>query len=131
MLEIPKLILDAMIEQARAEAPAECCGVLAGRDGRVSKRFALRNALESPLRYSAEVRDLFEAFRAMRAAGLELVAIYHSHPAAPARPSQVDLEENYYGDVPRIIISLEADPPETKAFRLFEDRYEEVELQIQ
>jgi proteasome lid subunit RPN8/RPN11 len=82
--------------------------------------------LASPLAYRADARDLFAAFREMRESGLELVAIYHSHPTSPARPSRVDLAENYYGDVPRIIISLAGHVPVVKAFLLFSDHFEEV-----
>ena len=77
--------------------------------------------------YQADARDLFAAFREMRERELELIAIYHSHPTSPARPSRVDLAENYYGDVPRIIISLAGSSPVVKAFRLFSDRFEELD----
>ena len=126
MLEIPSDIFDAMIEHARTEAPAECCGLLAGRAGAVTCCFRLRNELASPVAYQADARDLFAAFREMRDSELELVAIYHSHPMSPARPSRVDLAENYYGDIPRIIISLAGDSSVVKAFRLFPDRFEEL-----
>ena len=36
-LEIPSDIFERMLEQARAEAPIEACGILAGSDGRVEK----------------------------------------------------------------------------------------------
>lgn len=126
MLEIPADIFDAMIEHARAEFPAECCGLLAGAGGCVSKCFRLRNELASPTAYQADARDLFAANREMRASGLEPIAIYHSHPTSPARPSCVDLAQNYYDDLPRIIISLAGDPPVVAAFRLFPDRFEEL-----
>lgn len=126
MLEIPADIFDEMIEHARSEAPAECCGLLTGREGTVTRCFRLRNELASPVAYQADARDLFTAFREMRAIGLELVAIYHSHPASPARPSRVDLAENYYGDVPRIIVSLAGGSAVVKAFRLGSDRFAEI-----
>ena len=126
MIQIPADIFDAMVAHARSEAPAECCGLIAGRVGVDCTRFALRNELASPVAYQADPRDLFDAFRAMRDRQLDLVAIYHSHPTSPAVPSRVDLAENYYGLTPRIVISLIETPPAVKAFRLFDDRYEEV-----
>ena len=128
MIEIPADIFDTMIEHARVEMPVECCGLLGGRAGVVSHRFALRNELASPVAYQADPRDLFAAFREIRQCGLELLAIYHSHPSSPARPSRVDLEQNYYGEVPRIIISLAGEPPVVKAFRLLDDRFEELPI---
>ena len=126
MLEIPAEIFDAMIEHARTDAPVECCGLLAGRTGEITRSFRLRNELASPIAYQADARDLFAAFREMRETELELLAIYHSHPTSPARPSRVDLAENYYGDIPRIIISLVGNSPVVKAFRLLPDRFDEV-----
>ena len=126
MLQLPAAIFDAMVEHARVARPAECCGLLAGRGAVVSERFELRNELVSPVAYQADPRDLFAAFRELRERGLELLAIYHSHPTSSARPSRTDLEQNYYGDVPRIIISLADDPPVVKGFRLFQDHFEEL-----
>ena len=126
MLEIPATLFDAMVQHAQAESPAECCGLLAGTGMVVTHRFGLRNELCSPIAYNADPRDLFEAFREMRHGGLDLLAIYHSHPRSPARPSRVDLAENYYGEMPRIIISLAGDEPVVKAFRLFDDYFEDL-----
>ena len=128
MLTVPPSIIDAMLEHARAEAPAECCGLLAGTGELLTHHFALRNELASPVAYQADPRDLFAAFREIRQCDLELLAIYHSHPTSPARPSRVDLEQNYYGEVPRIIISLAGEPPVVKAFRLLDDRFEELPI---
>ncbi len=126
MLEIPAEIFDAMVEHAQTEAPAECCGLLAGSADAVTKTFRLRNELASPVAYQADAKDLFAAFREMRESELELLAIYHSHPKSPARPSRVDLAENFYSDIPRIIISLVGNSPVVKAFRLLPDSFEEL-----
>ena len=115
-----------MVDHARVLAPAECCGLLAGHGQRAQCRYPMRNALASPTRYLADAGDLCAAFRQIRTSRLDLVAIYHSHPSSPAVPSRVDLEQNYYGPVPRIIISLTQEPPMVKAFRLFEDHFQEL-----
>jgi len=125
MIEIPAPIFDDMVEHARQELPNECCGLLLGRCSVVTRLIRLRNELASPMAYSADPRDLFAAERSRRDTGEEVVAIYHSHPTSEARPSRRDLAENYYGDVPRIIVSLAASVPVVKAFRLFGDRFEE------
>ena len=127
MLEIPADLFDAMIGQAQKEAPAECCGLLLGRGSSAVRIFPLRNELNSPIAYNADARDLFAAHRAMREHRLEITALYHSHPASEARPSRRDLNENYYGEIPRIIISLAGAVPVVKAFLLYEDRFQEIE----
>jgi proteasome lid subunit RPN8/RPN11 len=126
VLEIAADVFDEMIAHARREAPVECCGLLAGKGGTATVCYPLLNELASPVAYRAEVHSLFDAFRDLRRRELELLAIYHSHPTSPAQPSRVDLAENHYGDVPRIIISLAAGPPVVKMFRLLADRFEEL-----
>ena len=46
-LEVPRALYSAMLEQARAELPNECCGLLAGTVeegvGRVVARYPLVN----------------------------------------------------------------------------------------
>jgi proteasome lid subunit RPN8/RPN11 len=127
MLEIPASLFDAMIAHAKQESPMECCGLLAGRHSSVSRIFPLRNELGSPVTYSADPRDLFAAYREMRESDLELVAIYHSHPTSEARPSRIDLAENYYGEVPRVIVSLASPKPVVRAILLYNNHFQEVE----
>jgi proteasome lid subunit RPN8/RPN11 len=71
-----------------------------------------------------------EAVVALRQSKTEIVAIYHSHPDAPAVPSQVDLDLNYYGTVARIIVSLQGLEPEVRIWRLDPDSCEELPWRI-
>ena len=85
-LRVPADLLAAVVAHARAEAPLECCGLLAGTaDGGVSLHFPIRNDLASPTDYVTNARDLLAASKAVRAAGAEVLAFYHSHPASRAR----------------------------------------------
>jgi proteasome lid subunit RPN8/RPN11 len=126
-LEIPRDIHDAMVAHCRRDAPLECCGILGGIAPRVSSFHALRNASASEVRYDADPRDLINTIVALRQRGAEILAIYHSHPRWAAIPSQTDLRENHYGDVPRIIVSLLGDIPDVRVWRLDADSYAEVD----
>jgi proteasome lid subunit RPN8/RPN11 len=129
-LQIPGEIYSAMTQHALKELPNECCGMLAGiiaEDGigRVSRRFPLSNDLASPVAYQSYP---FAAHKAMRAEHIELLAIYHSHPTSAPTPSRTDCAQNHYGpDIIHLIISLSADRPDTRAWRLLESGFEEVE----
>lgn len=120
-----------MIAQARAELPNECCGLLAGRmDGSIARiecRFPLVNELISPTEYLSEPRSMFEAMRAIDRAGLDIVAVYHSHPTSPPIPSKTDRERNYSPDVANFIISLINDPPRVQAWWLDAERHWEAD----
>jgi proteasome lid subunit RPN8/RPN11 len=129
-LVIPEDIRDAMIAHSVRESPLECCGLIGGFPPFVSSFHPLRNALASEVLYDADPRDLIEAVQALRAREAEILAIYHSHPRSPAIPSQTDLARNYYGEVPRIIISLLGKTPEMRIWRLDEHSYDELSWRI-
>jgi proteasome lid subunit RPN8/RPN11 len=106
-LIISSAYLDAMIDQARREQPNECCGLLAGRDGEVLGVIQTTNADGSPTSFRVDPLELLRAFEGMEYAGLDLVGIYHSHPASPARMSPTDLKyAPGYPEVAHVIISL-------------------------
>jgi len=125
-LEIPRDIVDAMVDHCLREAPLECCGLLCGVGPRVSLFYPLRNATQSEVRYNADPQDLIAAHIDFRQRKAEILAIYHSHPRWDAIPSQTDLAENFYGPVPRIIVSLKGDAPEVRVWRLDADSFEEL-----
>lgn len=129
-LEIPGPILQEMIEHCRQEAPIEACGLLGGMSPRVDVIYRLRNASASETRYDADPGDLIAAVREMRERGAQILAIYHSHPKWAAIPSSADLRENYYEDVPRIIVSLRAPEAEVRVWRLEPDQYHELPWRV-
>jgi proteasome lid subunit RPN8/RPN11 len=129
-LEIPRHILDAMVSHCVREAPLECCGILCGIAPRVSLFYSLRNDMKSETRYNADPHDLLAAHIDFRRQGAEILAIYHSHPRWQAVPSQTDLDENHYGPVPRIIVSLVSDSPEVRVWRLDTDSFHELPWEI-
>ena len=131
-LQIPSRVYEEMLAQAVAELPNECCGLLAGRGGRVTQRYPLPNALVSPVRYESDPKAMFAAFKDMRQHGTELLAIYHSHPATEPVPSRTDLKLNYHGpEVVHFIVSLQGDSPVVRAWRLGETSYREAEWEIE
>ena len=129
-IQVPAEILRRMIEHCRSDAPLEACGLLTGRPPTVLAIEPLRNELASPTLYQADSRDLIAAIVAIRGRGESIVAIYHSHPASGPTPSRTDLRTNYYGEVPRVIVSLLDDPPEVRTWILEPDSYREVSMEV-
>lgn len=122
-LMIPDGVLAGVIAHARSELPNECCGFLAGHregeTGRVAAAHPLVNELASPTAFLTEARSLFAAYRAMRASGTDVLAVYHSHPTSAPVPSPRDIAENTYGEsVAWVIVGLSGKQPEVKAWRL-------------
>ena len=49
-MEIAPEHIEEIVAHAREDAPDECCGLVAGRDGRSERVFRMENAAHSPLR---------------------------------------------------------------------------------
>lgn len=142
-LLLPRALLEDLIAQAVAEKPLECCGLLAGvREeakrvddtteslGRVLRRYPLVNAAASPREFLSDDRSMLDADRDMRAGGLDLLAVYHSHPTSAALPSRTDLARHWLTGVMSMIVSLAATPPDVKAWWLTETEYREAEWEV-
>lgn len=124
--------LRQILEHARAEAPHEACGLLVGRDGYVTHVLPATNVAENPRdRYLMDPHDQLDHFQAMEEQGLDLLGIYHSHPASPAYPSATDLSMAYYPEVVYAIISLmQRDNPVLRAFRIADEQISEVTVKV-
>lgn len=94
--------------------------MLAGRDGIITAIYPAANASDAPNSYEIAPVDLFRLIRQMRALELELLGIYHSHPAGENRPSSRDIERAYYPDAAYFILSPMPDAPQ--AIRAFSIR---------
>ncbi|MGH9561815.1 MAG: Mov34/MPN/PAD-1 family protein, partial [Terracidiphilus sp.] len=76
---VAKGIIDAMLAHARRDASVECCGLLAGREGEISRIFSAANVAENPATsYEIAPKEIFALIREMRAEGIEMLGIYHS-----------------------------------------------------
>ena len=120
----------AIVDHAIREAPRECCGIIAGRDGGPERLYETRNVAAGNRLYEIDPRQLIELeFRELPAENLEIVAIYHSHPESPAYPSATDVELAFWPDTLFLICSLsERDRPEIRGFRIREGAIQEVAL---
>jgi len=111
---------------AFARPPWNAAASWGGSRPLVSSFHPLRNTAASETRYDADPHDLIKAVKSLRERGAEILAIYHSHPRWEAVPSQTDLRENHYEDVPRIIVSLLGERPEVRVWRLDPDSFQEL-----
>jgi proteasome lid subunit RPN8/RPN11 len=122
-------VVDAMIAHARAEAPLECCGLLAAGGEVIDECIRTRNAKSSETAYLVDPEDHFAALKRVRQARRRIVGAYHSHPRSPAQPSPSDVREAHYPEFVYVIVSLQ-DPatPEVRGFQIREGTYREIGL---
>lgn len=97
-LTIPKAMVDAILEQSRAEYPDECCGVILGPFGKnlPTRLKPMINAAHSPTFYEFDPKDLLALYREVENNNEEIVVIYHSHTETEAFPSRTDI--SYAGE---------------------------------
>ncbi len=127
---LKKDIFDAIVAQARRELPNECCGYFAGDGITISRHFELTNIDKSPEHFAFDPKEQFETVRAVREAGLKIMANYHSHPETPARPSEEDIRLAYDPDILYFILSLKGNSPMLKAFEIKDGNVREIELEF-
>jgi [CysO sulfur-carrier protein]-S-L-cysteine hydrolase len=129
-IQITDDVKDAIEGQARRAHPAECCGLLSGKNGVITEIHPLRNDADKPeTRYFATPEDLFAAMRRIRESRQVLLGIYHSHPRTPAYPSASDVEMAFYPEALYFIISLEPEI-DLRAFRIEGSRIESVAVSV-
>ena len=121
-MKITEHVLAGLIEHARDEAPFECCGLLAGDGDLIDEYVRTRNRRASEVAYEIDPREHISVMKSLRTRGRSVLGAYHSHPRTAARPSPRDVAEAHYEmDFVYVIVSLERDPPDVRAYRLERD----------
>lgn len=129
MFKLPKTFADEMIAHARADAPNECCGILAGVDRQVMRAYPTRNVEASPVKYLIDSGDLFKAYKDAEKNGWEFLAFYHSHTFSEAYPSPTDVRLATWPDSLYILVSLRnPENPQVRGFYIVDGRITEEEL---
>lgn len=128
-LKIKREQWNAMRAQVDAHAPLEACGLLAGKNDSVEAVLPVTNRAQSPVRFRMDPAEQLRAFNWMEANELDLLGIFHSHPAGPATASRTDIEEAAY-PVVHLIWSRSTDDWQARGFRFENGRAAEVDLQI-
>ncbi len=130
---------DAMMRShAARDYPHECCGFLVGTSHgdtvTLARTVPAANTRDdSPRnRFEIDPGELVKTDRAARAEGLGVVGFYHSHPDAPAVPSEFDREHAWPGYCYVIVSVRGGEPVDMKNWRLREDRsgFDEDEIKI-
>jgi len=131
MLQIPKNIHDDMIAHAREGFPLEVCGILGGTVDTVSAIYRMTNTDASNEHFMMEPREQFTVVKDLRAKDLAMLAIYHSHPETPARPSEEDIRLALTPGVSYIIVSL-ADPqqPVVKSYKIDQGKVDSEDVEV-
>jgi len=118
-----------MLHYIDSHIPLEACGLLAGTDNRVEKVIGVRNQAQSPVRFVMDPYEQLKAFDWIESNGLDLLGIFHSHPAGPETASATDIAEAAY-EVIHVIWSRIEDRWQARCFWIEDGEASEVTLRM-
>ena len=131
MIRIPRPLHDDLVDHARTGLPLEICGILGGIGDTVAALYRMTNTDASNEHFMMEPREQFSVVKELRARGLTMLAIYHSHPETPARPSEEDIRLALTPGVSSVIVSLQDQAnPVVRSFRIADGVVTPEEIEI-
>jgi proteasome lid subunit RPN8/RPN11 len=111
---------------AKGALPNESCAFLLGHNDKVKEILEVRNSDESPVTFRIESKDLLNAYYLAESKGLQVIAIFHSHPTKPW-PSSTDVKFMEINPIVWVIYSTT--DGQLKAF-IHDDLVKEVHIRI-
>jgi [CysO sulfur-carrier protein]-S-L-cysteine hydrolase len=129
-MRITRSLYDQIVAHAIQDAPNECCGMIASRNGEAVKVYRARNVAASPLRYEIDGAEQYRIQMDIEDRGLDLGAIYHSHTRSEPYPSQTDINLAFYPDALYVIVGLANEEPDVRAYTIRDGQVSPVELAL-
>ncbi len=123
-------MVDQVLAHARRDHPDEACGVIAGKDGLVTRVIEMANAERSPTFYRFDSREQLRVWREMDDAGEVPFVIYHSHTATEAHPSRTDISLASESDAHYLLVSTRSERDEVRSFRIVDGLVTEEDITI-
>jgi len=125
------VFFDEMVAHGLAGFPNEACGLLAGKEGRPVRFFAMRNLDASPVTYRLDPKEQLHVFDELDEQGWDLLGIFHTHTHSEAYPSDTDRRQAFYPEASYLVMSLsDRDKPVLRAFRIEDGEVAEEDLVI-
>jgi proteasome lid subunit RPN8/RPN11 len=130
---IPRKITNQLLHQAQISPDKEICGLIGGKNGIPCHCYPVDNIAEHPERqFLLDPKQQIATMAKLRERNEDLFAIYHSHPNAPAIPSQSDINMASYPDALYLIISLNTKGVlELRCFKFKNDTFTQLPLVLE
>lgn len=129
-MKISKKIINKIYDHGRKEAPIEACGYLAGINNEVVNYYPMHNIDQSNEHFTFDPQEQFDVMKKVRTEQLEVLAVYHTHPESPARPSAEDIRLAFDPGIVYVILSLLEDKKNIKAYKIIKGQVTEKKLII-
>jgi proteasome lid subunit RPN8/RPN11 len=131
MLKLSRTQFEKIVAQGLEGKPLEICGFLAGHStpsgAEVAAVFPIESDDKSALTYTMNPLQQLRAEKEIREQGLEVLGIYHTHPATQPYPSKTDVARAHWGETDDLlfpeysylIVSLrEPNAPEPRSYKI-------------
>jgi [CysO sulfur-carrier protein]-S-L-cysteine hydrolase len=116
-IQLPRHLVNQILHLAQLSPDHDIAGLVGAKDG-LARSCHLVKRTGSTL----DPRERDQALKAIRSRGETLMAVLHSHPAAPAEPLASDLHCRDFPEALRLIISLNTKGVlELRGFRIDEN----------
>lgn len=90
-IEVTSGAMATLLAESARTAPNEACGLLLGREGRITEARPAANVHPDPRRhFEIDPAALIAAHRAARSGGPQVLGYWHSHPVGGTHPSATD-----------------------------------------
>jgi len=130
MLAMTRRTFAEMIGHSYDGYPLEACGLLIGRGDKVERFVACTNEAASARVYAIPAKELLRADREADDAGLAIIGVFHSHTHSEPYPSPTDVEQAPDPGWHYVIVSLKREAPETRSYRIVENRIAEERIAV-
>jgi [CysO sulfur-carrier protein]-S-L-cysteine hydrolase len=137
VLKIARDHVEAMIAHAREDHPDEACGVIVGPEGSdvPTRLVRMINADRSPTFFRFDPQEQFALYKAMSAAGEEIIVVYHSHTSTEAYPSRTDIAlasepQAHYVLVSTAVSGVSDGPVSVRSYRIVDGGVTEEEIDV-
>ena len=131
-MKIDRALLHEIVAHAVRDAPNECCGIVAVRDGQAVAVHPTENVAASPFRFEVDGPALFGLLESIESQGADLGAIYHSHTRSKPYPSQTDVNFSFgWPGVEWIIVGVpKRGEPEVHSYLIDGGQISEIGLEL-
>ena len=129
-MRIAQALIDEIVAHALEDAPNECCGMIASRNGEAVAVHRATNTAASPLRYVIDGKEQYQIQTAIEDAGLDLGAIYHSHTRSAPEPSETDINLAFYPETLYVIVGVKDEEPDVRAWSIVDGKVTPAPLEV-
>lgn len=134
IIKISRSQVNALLEEARRSYPIEICGALFGLisedEAHVEEIIPLKNVLRSEVMFQINPEEFLKVLLEHERRGLRHIGFFHSHLGCVS-PSSIDLKYmSLWPESIWIIVSCHP-KPKIAAYRVINDRFEEVNVNVE